>query len=181
MMDNQQFRELYDTYYASIANFVCYSIGRGIDVDDVIQNVFVKVARNYSQFGRHSSVKTWIISIARNEIIDNIRKAQRLPHIQPGEIADTIVGSVRDPQEIVSDRDTLSYIRKQVEALPLNMRSVVLLRLYQDLNTSETAEVMGWSAVRVRVTYKRALDKLRRSLQPGVHAADAFPTDTFGS
>lgn len=73
MMESNEFRPLYDTFYPDVLRFVQSLVPfqtNPADVDDIVQNVFVKVALRADQFRGESQWKTWIFAIARNTVID---------------------------------------------------------------------------------------------------------------
>jgi len=80
MMESTEFRHLYDVYYPDVLHFVQGLLSvhaNQADVDDVVQNVFIKVALKADQFRRESKWKTWLFAIARNTVIDHQRQIGR--------------------------------------------------------------------------------------------------------
>lgn len=164
-MSNEEFRALYDAYYDMVAGFVHYCAGRHGESDDIIQRIFIKVALGYPRFHHQSSTKTWILAIARNEIADFFRQRKRHEKLLlTDEMDDRLLGSAELTEDIVASADERDVVRSLVEALPFSMRTVVVLRVYHGLTSPEAGQVMGWPAVRVRVTYHRALKRLRKEL-----------------
>lgn len=169
MMTEDAFHDLYDALYPLILRFVRGAVSNQADVEDVVQDVFVRVARHYDGYRAQASLQTWVLAIAKHVIVDYWRKRQR-DAARPTQSLETMLPAderfvaargddvyVRDPAEHIATHDELTRIRCCIDTLPANMRLVLLCRLYQDLTNTETAQVLGWTAARVRVTYSRAI------------------------
>ncbi|WP_233096212.1 RNA polymerase sigma factor [Alicyclobacillus sp. SO9] len=170
-MSNSCFRELYDVHYAAVMAFARSAAQTEEDAEEIVQDVFVKVARNYHQFHGKSSVRTWVLAIARNVITDYWRKQSRrakyrADDVEGEDIAKMSSETAVDPLDYTVKQDESTCIRMFVDKLPQHMRLVVLCRIYQSFSVLETARILGWSQARVRVTYSRALRKLR-TVWPG--------------
>ncbi|WP_430787096.1 RNA polymerase sigma factor [Virgibacillus flavescens] len=76
MKDNKKIALWFKQYHDDILNFLVYYTGK-VDVDDLVQEVFIKAVRNVNTFKGNSEPKTWLISIARNVAIDEMRKRKR--------------------------------------------------------------------------------------------------------
>lgn len=185
MMESIEFRNLYDAYYPDVLRFVhslVYHCTDDAEVDEIVQNVFVKVAINAHQFRGHSQMKTWLFAIARNTVHDHVRQVKRYARRRGPSLSEwspeqdqfelTAVAANRldsaigqnpfaDPEFAAISAEKRAQVRACIDQLPLAMKTVIICRLLSDLTIAETAEVMNWSPARVRVTYSRALRKFR--------------------
>lgn len=64
-------------YNKDIYHFLVYYIGSG-DVEDLVQEVFIRAIKGFDSYQEQASPKTWLISIARHVAIDEIRRRKRL-------------------------------------------------------------------------------------------------------
>ncbi|MCL6597834.1 MAG: RNA polymerase sigma factor [Alicyclobacillus macrosporangiidus] len=175
-MTSEEFRALYEEHFEAVSAFVYHCMGGGRygwnDLDDIVQRVFIKVAQNYGRFRGQSSVRTWILAIARNEIASFFRARRRIhQELSVGTAPPESRNTAESAEDEAIHRDEWMRLRALVWALPMPMRAVVVLRIYHGLTSSDAGQVMGWSAARVRVTYHRALRRLRRQ----VEAVDSSP------
>jgi len=150
-------------YSDDVLNFLIYYTGRG-DVDDMVQEVFIKALRRIETYNGVSSPKSWLFSIARNIAIDEIRKGKRE--------RDKIEKSWRlhekkiaqSPEEIYQLNETNREVYRQIQTLKRNYRDVLILKGIKELSVKETSDVLNWSENKVKVTYHRALKALEKKL-----------------
>ncbi|RPF53348.1 RNA polymerase sigma factor [Aquisalibacillus elongatus] len=162
MANNQQIEEWYEMYSQDIYHFLVY-YNRTHDVDDLLQDVFIKAHRNLKQFKGEASPKTWLITIARRLSIDRARK-QKLKKWLPIKEDVESEQTISPEQQVVSDeRDDELYT--QINSLKPHYRDVVIYRGVMELTAKETAEILGWDSKKVDVTFHRAKQKLRTLLE----------------
>ena len=169
MLSNEDFRDLYDAHYPLVLNFVRGAVNREQDAEEIVQDVFVRIARNYGNFRGKSRLQTWILAVARNAIVDFWRKNRTREAYTDGmPLEDRLaeVGSYEgDPLGTAIQHGEALAVRACITQLPENLRLVLLCRIYRGLSAVETAAVLGWTQPRVRVTYSRALRKFRDAWQ----------------
>ncbi|MCL6598718.1 MAG: RNA polymerase sigma factor [Alicyclobacillus macrosporangiidus] len=155
--------EWYRQYGLDVFNYLAYRMGTR-DVDDLVQETFVKALRGIRHFKGDSSPKTWLLAIARNVASDFCRKKRRW-------IFDerlTHAPSTEQPIERLIDvMDARHAVYQGLRCLRPNYQEVVILRGILELSVSETAQTLGWTESRVKVTWHRALRQLRGFLERG--------------
>lgn len=154
--------EWFRLYSDDVYNFLIYYT-RSTDVDDMVQEVFIKAMRNHQSFKGESNPKTWLFTIARHVAIDSFRKKKRDKERQ--ESLDLDVKNEVGPEQIYELSEEKHYVYKAVNSLKDTYRDVVILRGIKEFSVIETAKILGWSQVKVRVTYHRALKMLRDKMQ----------------
>lgn len=141
--------------------------------EDITQETFIKAYLNYDQFEGHSSCKTWIMKIARNLAIDYIRKTK---HIQL--LKDTLLPIKADdhdlPEDIVLYKETDQELIEAIQQLKRSQREVILLRKIKHFSVQETAEILGWSKSKVKVTLHRAINNLEKNFLKGESVHELF-------
>src|SRR5690625_6343817 len=75
-MDEELITDWFDAYADDIYRFLVHYMST-TDVEDIVQEVFIKAIDRYDLFNGESSPKTWLISIARNLAIDEARRKKR--------------------------------------------------------------------------------------------------------
>jgi RNA polymerase sigma-70 factor (ECF subfamily) len=156
--------------------FLLYSLLRSeAEAEDAAQETAIKVYRNLHLFRGESQFRTWVLSIARNEGLGRLRKAETrredsLDALTDGETGDytpAILTSWREiPNEALEREELGSLLRKAIEGLPEIYRNVMLLRDIEELDVRETAAALGITEGAVKVRLHRARALLQRDLAP---------------
>lgn len=150
--------ELMTAYGKDVWNFA-YSMTRKWDqADDITQEVFIKAYRNLHTFRSESSVKTWLLAITRNMVLD-YRKSAFLRRVT---LVDAFSddGASRSAEQEVIESLAVNDMWKQVFALPYKYREVIILYAHYQLSMKEMAELLGVS----EGTVKSRLFHARRKL-----------------
>ena len=141
---------------------------------EVVQKTFLKAWTHRDGFRGEASFKTWVLRIAHNLCSNELRRAWRKRELTPvdrgGEPAE--LGSV-EPRafDALAVAQARGLLRDAVEALPGRQRSVVLLRVYQELSFREVGEVCGITPNNAKVSFHHAVRNIRRFLaEKGVAA-----------
>jgi RNA polymerase sigma-70 factor (ECF subfamily) len=153
------------------------------DARDTVQEVFGKVAESIGTFRGDSSLSTWLHRIVINLCISRLRTRTRRKEVCIDELLPTFVddGHRAEPSppwpeslEHVVQRETLcQLVTQNIEKLPANYRTVLMLRDIEGLSSKETAEVLGISVGSVKVRLHRARQALREMLDPIIQGASA--------
>lgn len=160
------FRRLVEEHLDSVTRTVTGLLGNTQEVDDVVQEVFVKLHAHLSTFRGDASLKTFITRIAINRSLDVLRARKRRRWLQAWGSAhdlETAGGSV-EAVDRVANAERNSALRRALNTLPESQRVVVLLRLVEDLSTEETANVLGIKYGTVLSRLKRGTDALKNEL-----------------
>lgn len=149
-------RELFEEYSDDVYRYAAWMLRDSQEAEDVTQEVFLKVMRSWGSFRGNASVRTWLWSIVRNTVADEIRRRGRfrswLRSVEMDQ-ASSLVGA--------TETLGLSEMEGDILELSIPQRQVVLFRIIHGLSTKETATVLGWSDSKVRTTLHRAIKRLR--------------------
>jgi RNA polymerase sigma-70 factor, ECF subfamily len=145
------------------------------EAEDAAQETAIKVYRNLHLFRGDSQFRTWVLSIARNEALGRLRKAENrredsLEALSEGETGDftpAILTSWREvPAEALQREELGKLLRDAIEGLPEIYRNIVLLRDIEEMDVRETAAVLGITEGAVKVRLHRARALLQKHLAP---------------
>jgi RNA polymerase sigma-70 factor, ECF subfamily len=135
------------------------------DVDDVLSEVFLQVARSLPRFrGSDDEVRPWIFTIARNRVVDEHRRRRRRPQLAAAPVPDRPAA----PADDAVDPELVAALAQ----LTPEQREVVLLRFVADLPLEEVAAVTERSVGAVKSMQHRALAELARILGQPVGAVE---------
>jgi len=148
------------------------------DVEDLAQDVFMRVYRNLHRFRSRSSFYTWLYRITVNVFFDHTKKRKRADvRLQRLQKAMVDVSNARpeadDPFRATFERITTDTLSRAIAMLPAPFRDVVAMREVDDLSYEEIAMLTGISIGTVRSRLFRARSRLKEVLRPqlGVVAA----------
>ncbi|MCR8848441.1 RNA polymerase sigma factor [Rossellomorea sp. SC111] len=164
MTEDYEVKGWFREYYHDIFNFLIYYTGTK-DVEDLVQETFVKAVRNIDRFKGDSNPKTWLIRIARNAAIDESRKRRKEETKRNRLIGFTGLEMTRDLPEIhVELNETKLELYTAIRLLKQSYYDVLMLRGINELSVQETAETLRWSEAKVNLTFHRALKALEKKM-----------------
>jgi RNA polymerase sigma-70 factor (ECF subfamily) len=127
------------------------------DADDAVQNAFIKIWQNASQFKGESLLRTWIYRIATNESINLIRK--RKPTIDFDEAQPEMAEMITEDLYLSGDEIALK-LQKAMCFLPFKQKLVFTLRYFEDLSYADIALLTSTSEGALKASYHHAVKKL---------------------
>jgi RNA polymerase sigma-70 factor, ECF subfamily len=161
-----QIEKWFIQYEQDITNYLVYYTG-SLDVEDLVQETFLRALQSFHRFKNESSPKTWLISIARNTAIDFYRKKSvwnRLKQLLDREYS---TAHEQDTEEKIVRKAEYAQLYNAINELKSNYRDVILLRGIAELSSQEAGQVLDWTENKVNVTFFRAVKKLNECLKGG--------------
>lgn len=141
------------------------------DVDDVMQDTFVKAFQALRSFDQRSKFSTWLTRIAINNALMLLRsqKSKRETSLEvDGEETEAtsfhLTDNTLDPEQALIRHQLIEVIRNAVRALPRTLRGYVELHCLQELPTREAASSLGISVETGKSRLFRARKIMARSL-----------------
>jgi len=154
------FRKIVERYHG-----MAYAVVRGVlrdssDVEDVMQEVFIKVYRGLGGFRGEAKLSSWIYQIARNEALNRGRKKDL-----PGTPLDDV--RLETPEETRPDAQyrrkiEREYLEMCLSELEEDFRTVLELRYMAEMSYAEIGETMGLPIGTVKTYIHRAKIELKR-------------------
>ena len=130
-----------------------------------------------NRFAGNSRIATWLHRIVVNAALMRLRSRKRrreessdglLPRFdEQGRWAEPASHWDTSTDMLFEHRETRAMVRNAIDRLPLNYRSVLLLRDIEELDTDETASLLGVTPNAVKTRLHRARQTLRTLLQRG--------------
>ena len=144
--ETQALGELFDRHHAAVYRFVARltSTDRA-DLDDLVQQTFVEVARRASQFRGAAAVRTWLFGIAVNVARHDARSRTRRRRVigDFGRERPSQVPGVDRPDETSERNELLERLARAIDALPLPLREAFVACEVEDLPGAEVARQLG--------------------------------------
>jgi RNA polymerase sigma-70 factor, ECF subfamily len=170
---NECFTLLMDRHLGAVRRRVRSMVRSAADLEDLLQEVLLKVWLHLSTFRSESSFRTWMTRVAINEALQANRREQcRPPRSQELRDLDTFASPVESPYRSLARNEAIQAVRNAVMKLPAKYRQVLILRDLDQINTLETAQSLQESVPAVKTRLQRArhmlLARLQRSRTLGV-------------
>jgi RNA polymerase sigma-70 factor, ECF subfamily len=154
-------RELVVAYQHRVAGFIYAMTGRSDYVEDLAQQVFIKMIRAVDRLEAPAQFESWLFRLARNTCIDQLRRQKLrrifLPFGEEHENIPEPPGAV-DTEELDALRHALAQLRPQDRAL--------LALVQEGRSHAEIAETLSTSVAAVKARLHRAREHLREHYQP---------------
>ncbi len=142
--------------------FIYRIVSNHSDAEELCQQAFVRAWQKLAGFKGKSSFKTWLYQIAINLTLNfktRTRKTEQLNELQPADPA-------TEPETVYHRRQREELIQQALLQLPLDQRTALVLKVYENLSYNEIARVMGRSVRAVDSLLVRARTRLKALLEP---------------
>lgn len=157
----------YEEIQPKIYAFFYAKTGNRATSQDLCHDTFYEACKNIASFNGHSTLSTWMFSIANNLLKNYYRKnkyqqslMQKLAILPEAEIH-----SIEELTEINEETKTLLH---HISKLDDAAREIVLLRIYGELSFAEIGALIGKSENYARVTFHRLKLKIQKKMEVSV-------------
>ena len=151
-------RELYQLHYRRIYNTCLRILGNSQDAEEAMHDVFMKLFDNIDRLQDEKAFCSWSQSIAIRTAIDRLRKDRP--------IFDRIDNlSVADEEPDEEPELSVESVKRELSNLPDGYRIVLSMRLFEECEFEEIAQVLHIKESTVRSQYIRGRDKLAKMLK----------------
>jgi len=139
---------------------------------ELTQETFVRVHQNRARFRPDARFSTWLYTIATNLLRDRFRWQSRHPEVSldaeqddtGGSLADLLPGTAPEPGAQMELAERAAAVRRAVEKLPEDLRTVLILAEYEEQSHTEIGVILGCSVKAVESRLFRARQQLRAKL-----------------
>ena len=157
-------RTLYDEHAASLFGFVLNLTRSEPDTRDVLQELFLKLARHPAQLAVVRAPRAWLLRLAHHLAIDALRR--RTGHARAVERAAAEPAPLFAPAPNPDEAAFRTSLAEALAHLPAEQRAVVHLKLWEDLTFAEIAAALDIPPNTAASRYRYAIDKLQTLLRP---------------
>jgi RNA polymerase sigma-70 factor, ECF subfamily len=159
--DERAATQLVDRHAPALARYVV-SLGVRDDIEEVVQDTFVRAFGSLEGFRGDSSLRTWLFTIARRLVLDRRRALRRRrEHV---ELAEDDAATGYDALDGMIAGESEVRMREAIGRLTPTQKEVFTLRVNDGLSYKEIAEVVGTTEGAARVHYHNALRTVKESL-----------------
>ncbi len=169
-MQKPSLEEIYNAYYKKIYSFVMRKISDIDAAEDLVSDIFLKVAANIDRFDPDKAcISTWLYTIANNTVLDYYRTRKVHEPIpdengSEGMMPEALVDTRDIESEIIANEE-LEELANALEHISVRSRDVIVLHYYGNMTLKDVAQRMGMSYANVKIVHKKALQELKAALQ----------------
>jgi RNA polymerase sigma factor (sigma-70 family) len=133
------------------------------DVEDLCQEVFLKIYKNLGSFKNEAKLSTWIGSIAYRTAIQYCQKNG----IQTEELTDATPqpSNEQSPEKTLIQKDERTYLQEQIERLPAQYKTCLLLFHYEEMSLKDIEKTTGWPEGSIKSYLHRGRKMLKDQLE----------------
>jgi RNA polymerase sigma-70 factor (ECF subfamily) len=177
--DRDAFRALVERHSRTIFRLAYRMTGNEQDAEEIVQDTFLRAYRRLDRFESRENFGTWLYRIAVNCSLDLRRKRRpEIEHREPedaegSETVAQIPSAGPTPDRLLLSAELDAHVQKALLELSPMERSAFLLRHFEGLSIEELGQTLGLRTSATKNTVFRAVQKLRRTLEPLVRPAAA--------
>ena len=159
----EAFRVIHDRYRQRMFAYTRQMLtGSAVDAEDAVQEIFVRAYSGLRASDRELALRAWLYRIAHNRCIDELRRPQS---VATEAIPATVPNTGSDPVVRLEQRDALKRLIADVQRLPDQQRSALLMRELAGMTYADVAGALGVSVPAVKSLLVRARVGLAQASQ----------------
>jgi len=167
--DTSAFEKVIERHQALVAGTAARMLGSNSDVEDIAQQVFIRVWKSARRYVPRAKFTTWLLKITRNLVFNELRRAKRRAHVplqsEPGAEEIPLKDETNPaPDASLLEEELQRAIEEAIMQLPESQRMALVLRRYEQLSYEQIAEVLDLSVPAVKSVLFRARTELRSRL-----------------
>lgn len=164
------FEDIVKKYENKVYGIVFHMMKNQNEVEDLAQEVFLKVYKNLDRFKGDSSLYTWIYKITVNLCLDELKKRKNIIYldekisVEDGEIDKELPSNERLQEELYEDKELKENLHRCINKLPDKQKMMIVLRDIKGFSYDEIAEITNNKIGTVKSQINRARLKLKELL-----------------
>ena len=175
--DADAFRVLVERHSRPLFRLAFRMTGNEQDAEDIVQDTFLRAYRRIEKFDERASFGTWLYRITVNCSLDLVRARKRRSE-QSGptnpemdDLIQSLPSTGATPDRMAMSGEARQRIAEAMEELSASERTAFVLRHFEGMCIDEVSRVLGCRPGAARHCVFRAVQKLRRALEPLVSTA----------
>lgn len=172
MPQQQEFTQLLEPNLCALNRFVLGLVGNQFDAADIVQDTVVKAFVHFADFRAESKFKTWLISIALNEVRGRRRRESRsrVSYVDCDQL-DQLAGghsmagySSDSPYRQYQQSEASRLVEDAITSLHPAYEEILRLRAFDGIDISDTAKKLSISVPAAKARYYRAVHRLSHAV-----------------
>ncbi|MBV8830184.1 MAG: sigma-70 family RNA polymerase sigma factor [Acidobacteriaceae bacterium] len=175
------FSVLMDRHGKAVRKCIGALVRNRSDVEDLIQNTFLKAWRGLPTFRFEANFRTWLTSVAANEALALHRRGRSRPFCLPITNLENVRSWGESPEQTLARLEARLTVRRAIAGLPNKYREILTLCDLQQLTIHEAARQLKSSTSLVKTRLFRARHMLAKALKQDAAGLPAIVPKTDGS
>ncbi len=166
-MMKPKYGDIVKNYINLVYFFAKKSLSNQSDIDDTVQETFLKAMKTYDRFTFKSEgeLKSWLLTVCRNVIVDGFRSQKNTLSIEANEIDVPDESNAEEwLEEQVNQSQELEKIKKILITMKPIEQELIRLRIFENMEFNQIAVTLSTNEGAVKMRYYRAIDKLKTSI-----------------
>jgi RNA polymerase sigma-70 factor (ECF subfamily) len=161
----KELEKLFREHHDLIFRTACRVTGSPTDAEDVLQTIFLRLARREGSLDLAPSPASYLHRAAVNAALDLVRSRSTAKHTALEDVeSDLVENSALNPEARHADRELRRLIQQAVARLGETAAEMFVLRYFEGYGNSEIAEMLNTSQMVVGVTLHRSRARLRKEI-----------------
>lgn len=164
--DKNTFQLIVHEYQKLVTVIVYRMISNSADLEDICQEVFIKIYHNLEGFKYQSKLSTWIARIAYTTTLNYIQKKR--PELMENNLMESTFRETSleyNPSDWVESKDVQSHLNQAIEKMPVQYKMVLTLYHQEEKSYTEISEILNMPEGTVKNYLFRARKHLKTYLQ----------------
>lgn len=162
--NTQAFSFLIKKHEKLVFHMINKLVDNDVDIEELAQDVFIKVHEKLPSFRFESKLSTWIGTIAYRITINHLRKSKKMVFKEIEEIEENYFTDRVNPESQYESKDVGNFIQTHIELLPIHYKNILYLYHIEEMTYPEIVEVTGLPAGTVKNYLFRARKLLKEQL-----------------
>ena len=158
------FSALMDRHVAAVRSCIRSVVKNTTDVDDIVQDAFLKARLHLSTFRFEASFRSWITRVALNEALTHYRRQRRRQFYSAPANLEAFPSQLESPNQALARSEARLTVRTAISKLPRKYREILTLCDLEQLTARETAQRLKSSISLVKSRVFRARHMLSAAL-----------------
>lgn len=161
---NVAFKKLIQQYQKPLYFHIRNIVLNHDDADDVLQNTFIKVFSNISNFKGESKLYSWIYRIATNESLTFIEQRARKQGISNEDLQQKAIQKLESDVYFEGDEIQIK-LQKAIATLPDKQQLVFKMKYFEEMKYENMSEILDISVGGLKANYHHAVKKIEEYLK----------------
>lgn len=166
--DGDAYRALVERHSRSVFRLAFRMTGNEQDAEDVVQETFLRAYKQLHRYESRASFGTWLYRIASNYSLDLVRSRKRHPQTALDESPAPLTATTDEPgpHRLLMGDEAQRTVAATLDTLSQQERTAFVLRHFEGQSIEEIGSSLGLSGNATKHSIFRAVQKLRRALEP---------------
>ncbi len=159
---------LYERYKRNLFSFFYGNLGNKAMAEDLVQNTFIRVIKYNKNYSGKGSFKSWLFQIARNQMIDEIKKMKK-HNSQDIDEGANVISDYSSADDSILKSERMQQLRVALSKLSEEKRNILTLVKIENKKFREVAEIMNMNESTVKSKVFRAIKELQGLYRPSLN------------